>query len=303
MDREVVAVDAMADNLAYITRSLELANKTDKVVLIHNSIRFPCNFKVFNSNVAFLATIVRLFILFLTALQKTLKTIREGTNLSMKKNYKTHIWRFDSFYHWYNLKLQNSSLISSNSAFLLIINYHQSTLIMSHKYNSRYFGCNWLGNLIILGHKYLISYSFQAVGPAVFSVTLPDIFSSISSETFILKMDIQGYECKVAEQTFLIISWHLFLFVGPACSRCVWLWSLHSIHIHGVEWDSWFSTLFSLPRFWPADRLAQGDWLLRQGCRLSRHIARQLLAEGRVRCSLGPQASTANLGRRHACWL
>ena len=40
MGREVVAVDAMADNLAYIRRSLELANKTDNVVLVHNSIRY-----------------------------------------------------------------------------------------------------------------------------------------------------------------------------------------------------------------------------------------------------------------------
>ena len=39
--------------------------------------------------------------------------------------------------------------------------------------------------------------SFQADGPPVTSITLPDIFSSISSKTIILKLDIQGYECKV----------------------------------------------------------------------------------------------------------
>jgi hypothetical protein len=40
MDREVVAVDAMADNLAYVRKSLELGtNSTGKVVLVHNSIR------------------------------------------------------------------------------------------------------------------------------------------------------------------------------------------------------------------------------------------------------------------------
>ena len=39
MGREVVAVDAMADNLAYIRASLEVGNNTDKVVLVHNAIR------------------------------------------------------------------------------------------------------------------------------------------------------------------------------------------------------------------------------------------------------------------------
>ena len=39
MGREVVAVDAMADNLAYIRRSLELANKVNVVTLVHNAIR------------------------------------------------------------------------------------------------------------------------------------------------------------------------------------------------------------------------------------------------------------------------
>ena len=40
MGRQVVAVDAMADNLAYIGKSLKLGNKEDKVVLVHNSIRY-----------------------------------------------------------------------------------------------------------------------------------------------------------------------------------------------------------------------------------------------------------------------
>ena len=39
MDRNVVAVDAMADNLAYISKSLSIINKTEKVVLVHNPIR------------------------------------------------------------------------------------------------------------------------------------------------------------------------------------------------------------------------------------------------------------------------
>ena len=37
--RNVVAVDAMADNLAYIRKSLELNNMSEKVVLVHNAIR------------------------------------------------------------------------------------------------------------------------------------------------------------------------------------------------------------------------------------------------------------------------
>ena len=40
MDRQVVAVDAMAENLAYISRSLNIINKTEQVVLVHNHIRY-----------------------------------------------------------------------------------------------------------------------------------------------------------------------------------------------------------------------------------------------------------------------
>ena len=40
MGREVVAVDAMADNLAYISTSLKLGNNEDRVVLVHNPIRY-----------------------------------------------------------------------------------------------------------------------------------------------------------------------------------------------------------------------------------------------------------------------
>ena len=40
--RDVVAVDAMADKLAYISKSLRLGNNEDKVVLVHNSIRYSC---------------------------------------------------------------------------------------------------------------------------------------------------------------------------------------------------------------------------------------------------------------------
>ena len=43
MDRNVVAVDAMADNLAYISKSLNIINKADKVILVHNPIRYLCH--------------------------------------------------------------------------------------------------------------------------------------------------------------------------------------------------------------------------------------------------------------------
>ena len=39
MDREVVAVDAMADNLVYIRQSLEMEKKEHLVTLVHNAIR------------------------------------------------------------------------------------------------------------------------------------------------------------------------------------------------------------------------------------------------------------------------
>ena len=39
MGREVVAVDAMADNLAYVRRSLEIQNREHLVTLLHNAIR------------------------------------------------------------------------------------------------------------------------------------------------------------------------------------------------------------------------------------------------------------------------
>ena len=40
MGREVVAVDAMADNLAYLSKSLKLGDHADQVVLVHNPIRY-----------------------------------------------------------------------------------------------------------------------------------------------------------------------------------------------------------------------------------------------------------------------
>ena len=40
MKRKVIAVDADPKNLAYIRHSLEIGKKTDKVELIHNSIRY-----------------------------------------------------------------------------------------------------------------------------------------------------------------------------------------------------------------------------------------------------------------------
>ena len=39
MDRKVIAVDAMVDNLAYIRRSLKLDNKESLVTLAHNAVR------------------------------------------------------------------------------------------------------------------------------------------------------------------------------------------------------------------------------------------------------------------------
>jgi len=40
MGRNVVAVDAMADNLAYIRASLELVQNADRAVLVHSPIRY-----------------------------------------------------------------------------------------------------------------------------------------------------------------------------------------------------------------------------------------------------------------------
>ena len=39
MGREVVALDAMADNLAYVRRSLEIQNREHLVTLFHNAVR------------------------------------------------------------------------------------------------------------------------------------------------------------------------------------------------------------------------------------------------------------------------
>ena len=39
MDRRVIAVDTMVDNLAYIRRSLKLDNKDSLVTLAHNTVR------------------------------------------------------------------------------------------------------------------------------------------------------------------------------------------------------------------------------------------------------------------------
>ena len=39
MGREVLAVDAMADNLADVRRSLEIENREHLVTLLHNAIR------------------------------------------------------------------------------------------------------------------------------------------------------------------------------------------------------------------------------------------------------------------------
>jgi len=112
MGREVVAVDAMSDNLAYIRRSLELANKEHLVTLAHNAI---------------------------------------------SDNHDTV----------YPVKFDN--------------NYDPKT-------NP--------GSLRVTGEKELLREKSQLLGPSVGSVTLPDVFDSIESKTIILKIDIQGYECK-----------------------------------------------------------------------------------------------------------
>ena len=39
MGRDVVALDAMADNLAYVSTSVKLNNMSDRVILVHNAIR------------------------------------------------------------------------------------------------------------------------------------------------------------------------------------------------------------------------------------------------------------------------
>ena len=39
LNRKVLAVDAMSDNLAYIRRSLEMGNMQDRVTLVHNAVR------------------------------------------------------------------------------------------------------------------------------------------------------------------------------------------------------------------------------------------------------------------------
>jgi hypothetical protein len=53
---------------------------------------------------------------------------------------------------------------------------------------------------------YLLCPSLQVTGPPVTSVTLPDILSSIPAGTIILKMDIQGYECKVDKYFTAVIA-------------------------------------------------------------------------------------------------
>jgi len=109
--RNVVAVDAMADNLAYIRKSLELNNMSEKVVLVHNAI----------SNT-----------------HATLYPVPDAAP-----------------------------------------DFHLNP------------GSQRVVDDITLQHSNLKINGFP-----VTSVTLPDIFSIVDSGIIILKMDIQGYECK-----------------------------------------------------------------------------------------------------------
>lgn len=112
MGREVLAVDMMSDNLAYIRRSLELENREHLVTLAYNAV---------------------------------------------SDNHKTV----------YPVQFDNNSDPLQNP-----------------------------GSLRATGVEELLLTKKKPLGPGVQSVTLPDIFNTISAETVILKMDIQGYECK-----------------------------------------------------------------------------------------------------------
>ena len=59
MGREVVAVDAMADNLAYVRRSLEIMNTEHLVTLLHNAIRqVQISLQYFTLSSSFSATLM-----------------------------------------------------------------------------------------------------------------------------------------------------------------------------------------------------------------------------------------------------
>ena len=86
MDRNVVAVDAMADNLAYISKSLNIINKTEKVVLVHNPIRYICNTTYSVTSTIHLATTMLSFFQFHTMFM-TLQTIQDLKIWLKKKSF------------------------------------------------------------------------------------------------------------------------------------------------------------------------------------------------------------------------
>ena len=67
-----------------------------------------------------------------------------------------------------------------------------------------------------------------SVGEPVQSVTLPDILNVIPAKTYILKTDIQGYECRVLSDLSLYSQQYFIPFIfmefdsdSPTCSGAV----------------------------------------------------------------------------------
>ena len=91
MDREVVAVDAMADNLAYIRHSLHLANKEHLVTLVHNAIRYPGHIfsRIFERKHFFTATLMRLSTLSLWTLSTPTSSTLELRRWWESRKYRT----------------------------------------------------------------------------------------------------------------------------------------------------------------------------------------------------------------------
>jgi len=130
LGREVVAVDAMADNLAYIRKSLETGDKQHLVTLVHNAI---------SDN------------------HETMYPVRFNENSDPVKNP---------------------------------------------------------GSLRVAGHDELNNMAnSEPLGPGVQSVTLSDIFNTISARTIVLKMDIQGQECKALLAPGVFTSGHFIPYI------------------------------------------------------------------------------------------
>jgi len=112
MGREVVAVDAMMDNLAFVSKSLEESKAENKVTLLHNAIS-------------------------------------------------------DSHETVYPVQFDSVSDPHTNP-----------------------------GSLRVTGHEDMVLANKTALGPPVESCTLLDILNIVQAKTVIIKMDIQGHECK-----------------------------------------------------------------------------------------------------------